>query len=486
MSARSHSLLSVMTFGGRTPTYSDFVQAVRAYAPSHLVEYLARYCAERGGWDVQLRRGMRPPWIAAAMVRDCIVASHEGRAGQLSERKLARLFNLFNETHDVHGDDIQSLLTPILYEQFPYQQSQYEEIVRSIALFEDAYDGSREWPWYEILGAPLADILTMSFIIHTVVMQSSGRFELRPEFEEVVDVLGYSQSLPIMVAGLTRTLEEMRVAATSVPPGEVAHRRFSYNPLIRTPLVDVGSGVFSPVPSLIYGAVSPSVLYHRGRDAWGDEFTRDLGNRVQQYVGKQIELLSPHFTIVGEVAYEKGELSADWFLASDDLLVIVECKASRATLGTQLGTAALDTQFKRDIGKAKQQIERSAAIIAARHPEFSRLGNPRQMIGLIITAEPFYIVGNDHTRELAEGTPTLLGSLRDIEHLATLTGSEAGQQLREIVEDPEKRTWPLGNSLDVPHNREARNPILESVWERSPLAVPVARRLAESRSGEKS
>ena len=61
-----------------------------------------------------------------------------------------------------------------------------------------------------------------------------------------------------------------------------------------------------------------------------------------------------------------------------------------------------------------------------------------------------------------------------------------GSRLREIVEDPEKRTWPLGNSLDVPHNREARNPILESVWERSPLAVPVARRLAESRSGEKS
>jgi len=201
-SVHSPSLSIVMTFGGRTPRYSDFVQAVRAYAPSHLVEYLARSCAERGGWDVQLRKGMRPPWVVAAMVRDCIVASHEGRAGQLSERKLSRLFNLFNETQDVHGDDLQSLLTPILYEQFPYQQSHYEEIVRSIALLEDAYDGSREWPWEEVLGAPLADVLTMAFIIHTVIMQSSGRFELRPEFEEVVDVLGYSQSLPTIVAGL--------------------------------------------------------------------------------------------------------------------------------------------------------------------------------------------------------------------------------------------------------------------------------------------
>jgi len=395
---------------------------------------------------------------------------------------LARLFNLFNETHDVHGDDVQSLLTPILYEQFPYQQSHYEEIVRSIALLDDPYDGSRAWPWDEVLGAPLADILTMAFIIHTVVMQSSGRFDLSREFTAVVDVLGYSQSLPIIVAGLTRTVEEMKAAANAVPSGDVEHRRFAYNPLIRTPLVDVGSGVYAPVPSLIYGAVSPSVLYHRGRDAWGDAFTRDLGVRVQQYVGKQMELLSPHFTIVGEIEYEKSQLSADWFLVSDDLLIIVECKASRASLGTQLGTAALDAQFKRDIGKAKLQIERSAAMITAHRPEFAQLGTPRQVIGLVITAEPFYILSSDHTRELADGTPTLLGSLRDIEHLATLNGSEAGRQLKEIVDDPEKRTWPLGNSLDVPPNREARNPILESVWERSPLAVPVARRLAERRS----
>ncbi|WEK12965.1 MAG: hypothetical protein P0Y48_10895 [Candidatus Microbacterium phytovorans] len=458
------------TFGGRVPTYADFVQAVRAYAPSHLIQFLARYAADRGGWDVELRPGMRPPWAVAAMVRDCIVSGNESRSGQLSEARLRRLFNIFGEAHDERGDTAQAILTPIIYEQFPYQQSDYEELLRSIALFEDPYPGCRNWPWDELLGSSVTDLISLAFLVHTVVMNKRGEYKVTPAFQQVVDMLEYTDQLPKMVDGLTRTVPQLKTASKEVSSGDPANRRFSYNPLVRTPLVETADGLFAPVPELIYSSVSPSVLYHRARDAWGDAFSRDLGQRVQQYVGRQLQLLSPDLTILPEIEYRKGQLSADWFAVNDDLLLVVECKASRASLEARLGSQALDDQFKRDISKAKGQIERTASLVAAGDSALSQMLGRRQVIGLIVTAEPFYLLAQAHSSELIAGIPTLLGSLRDLEHWTTLPAGEAVRQLTSIATDPERRTWPLGNALDVPPNSTTHNSILESVWERLPLA----------------
>ncbi|WP_136709738.1 hypothetical protein [Agromyces sp. H66] len=431
-----------------------------------------------------LKPAMRPPWAVASMVRECIVSSNEFRRGELTERALARLFNLFSEAFDPLGDNVQSILTPIVYEQFPYQQSHYEEILRSIALLEDDYVGARTWPWSDVLGASIADMVTASFIIHTVTMRSEGEYRTRSDlgFPEVVEILGLTEALNAVVHGLTRTIPELKAAALSVPLSSSSHRRFAYNPLLRTPLVATNEGVFAPVPELIYDSVAPAVLYHRGRDAWGGAFTRDLGLRVEQYVGRQLRLGVPHYELIPEIRYDNGQLSADWFMMSDDTLVIVECKAARASLDARLGQEALDAQFERDILKAKRQIERSADLVTSGHQSFAPLAGGRQVIGLIITAEPFYLLSLSHSNLLASGTPTLLGSLRDLEHLMTLDGPEAMEQLRAIASDPEKRTWPLGNALDTPPNSVAHNPILESVWDRLPLARPVAQRIASQKA----
>jgi hypothetical protein len=77
------------------------------------------------------------------------------------------------------------------------------------------------------------------------------------------------------------------------------------------------------------------------------------------------------------------------------------------------------------------------------------------------------MANSDWTREQLKVTsfPVLVASLRDIEHLMTLSANEAASQLTEIASG-EERTWLLGTALRT--SRQLRNLILDEAWEQYP------------------
>jgi hypothetical protein len=215
---------------------------------------------------------------------------------------------------------------------------------------------------------------------------------------------------------------------------------------------------------LVSRAIFPSNLYYVGMKQWGKQFADNLGNRVEQYVGRQLRLLDGD-NVEGEIEYAKGQKSVDWFWVTDQAVILVECKSARMTLGAKAADDTLGEVVARSIGKARTQIDRTAGFIRNRHPAFAHLPSDRPIIGIIVTAEPFYLgnVGVLHEYGEAGVTDSQVVSLRELEYFVTLEEVEAADLLLSVAADPEKRTWALSSVMSELRPLP-KNPILEHAW----------------------
>ena len=114
---------------------------------------------------------------------------------------------------------------------------------------------------------------------------------------------------------------------------------------------------------------------------------------------------------------------------------------------------------------------RTSDAIDADLPEFVHISRDRKRIGIIVTSEPHYLVNSSSMRERIDQPkfPTLVASLRDLEHLMSLPLETIEEQLLAIVSDPDRSTWSLGNALSPPV--DVRNPILDAAWDSYPWLV---------------
>jgi hypothetical protein len=92
----------------------------------------------------------------------------------------------------------------------------------------------------------------------------------------------------------------------------------------------------------------------------------------------------------------------------------------------------------------------------------------RPRVGVVVTGEPHYLANSAWMRELLRPAPfpTLVASLRDVEHLMALPIEEIAAQLVSIVSDPEKSTFNLSLALDLA--KGIQNPVLEGAWNEYP------------------
>ena len=111
-------------------SYGEFVQACRAYRPSELVPALARISAAFGEPPYSDRdKFERPPWGLATAARESLLYGNENRNKAVSDRAIDDLMRRFFHAEALPnlrpGDTgfLLSLLTPVMYEQFPWQES---------------------------------------------------------------------------------------------------------------------------------------------------------------------------------------------------------------------------------------------------------------------------------------------------------------------------------------------------------------------------
>ncbi|GAA4384749.1 hypothetical protein GCM10023152_35280 [Agromyces bauzanensis] len=404
------------------------------------------------------------------MARESVLYSNEHRhGGSPSDSDFNRLYNLFNDSDDTIGEpSLSDIMTPLVYEQFAYGESEFEELSRVWALFGDPSLGT-PIPWADVFGMSLAEAARAALVLHGWVVMNGGRLDRglfdAPHMQEVFERVAPREQLIGLADYFTATVEQARALHSEATGVSKDKQRFAFNPFVARPLIDLGAaGVWAPQTMLVSRAIFPSNLYYVGIRRWGKPFADNLGDRVEQYVGRQLRLLGGDH-VKGEIEYAKGQKSVDWFWVTDQAVVLVECKSARMTLGAKAADDSLGAVVARSIGKARAQIDRTAQFIRDRHPAFAHLPSDRPIVGMIVTAEPFYLGNAGILPEYGAlgATASQVVSLRELEHFVMLEKDEAAGLLLSIVADPEKRTWALSSVMNDLHALP-KNTILEQAW----------------------
>ena len=91
---------------------------------------------------------------------------------------------------------------------------------------------------------------------------------------------------------LTATQAEFRDDFAKWSHGIKELAKFDYNPLVRTPFVELANGdTVAPSPRLIMRTVTPGGLYYPGLVRYDRAFTTDLGHLLEHYVGRHLRLI---------------------------------------------------------------------------------------------------------------------------------------------------------------------------------------------------
>lgn len=448
---------------------------IRRYRPSDLIPALAGYSATVALERVREQsRAPRTdiPWAISAIARDSILYGNEHRHGRVGRVTVQELVQAFNKTFDeLDGLSLANIVTPLAYEQFSYQESEFEEIARTFALFEDPTLGPAI-DWTDVFGMQLRDAVRAAFILRAWVTYNGGRFDPaimdQANMQEVFHRAAPREQIETLARSLTTTVEEAKESNVTVAALPRSLQRYAFNPLTARPLLDLGEqGIWAPQSMLVDRALFPANLYYRGIATWGNRFADILGARTEAYVGRQLALIAGGSDLHSEVEYREGKdkkKSVDWIWVTPRAVILVECKSARLTLGARAGDASLPVLAERYLTCARKQLDRTATLISSRTPPFDQFPEDRPIVGIAVTSEPFYL-GNSTLDEYGTHStiPSLVASLRDLEYWVCLPAAEAVDKLLSILDDQERRTWALHQALgELPDL--GRNPILDAAW----------------------
>lgn len=473
-------------------TYADFVQRVRRHRPSELLPVLATTAISLFDPEAWTADRVRFPWAIAAAAKASIVASNEHRRPGATGRDVLQICALYNALETPLADDpgdssesVGAFFVRTSYEQFRYQQSHFEEISRFAALFEGIDDFDTEVLdaalIMRLLGCSLGEFIVAGFVIATGAQASNGYFDpewpalnhgrhaIDPHFS--MDIVRH-----VFRNHFLATFEQICDVAKKAEQPDVRLRHHEFNPLVASPFVTLPTGShIAPQPHFAFHRLSPSTLYYIAvKDLVRSEldaFTRDIGRVFQDYVGRQLRLIC-RASVLPEIVYDGGQRTIDWFVIFDDLVALVEVKATPMTQLGRMGASKLKSDVTRSIGEAFQQVARTETLLAGKHPALATIPIDRPRIALVVTLEPYWGANSAFLGGLVSEPvlPTAIASARSLERLVDVLRDAGGPEpLLEIVRDEDRRTWSLEAAL--PHVELPKNPILAAAWDQLPFPV---------------
>ncbi|MFC8040672.1 hypothetical protein ACFUOZ_15075 [Paenarthrobacter sp. NPDC057355] len=452
-------------------TFSEFRHAVRRYAPSELLPALAarssKIASKRLYTNSLTTEEQQRILAYAAIARISMLYGNEFRNSSVDESVIIKLVNYFWEAEDAAHDpeiDIWALVSAFMYEQFTLQGTSRDELIRSyLMLCETSVDEALAMPnaddWKELLGASINEAFSAAFMFYVVAINGNGVIDgsfidsqAYTRLEKGVSRESAYKTLTLLTASIEEVkLDAAAAAARSQVPASL--ERFSYNPLSRTPIIELTPGTrIAPQPEFILHTMSPENLYYRGMRQWADrQFGKAYGARVEAYTGMQL-MHSGKFTVEREFKYQKSgseARSSDWFLITPSATFIIECKSARMSLLAKAGSQSFPTVFEEHITKAYKQLDENAKQIKNGNPSFAHIPRDKPLIGLVVAAEPLYSANDPSIRELLPDTdiPILTVTLRDIELISTLDPDDLGRALSNIANDATEPGWNIAAAV---------------------------------------
>jgi hypothetical protein len=463
--------------------WDRYINEVIKFDQHQLLALIGRLSSEYRQRQIELdTSGLIPggtqPFALAAVARDAILSGFAAASLRPYAEDVIRLsqlyMNLEDPLHDSDADDrLHRFLVRMAYEQFPFQQSVSTEISRSWAMFAETAEmvGAQtmtDRAWREALGCALDEYLRLVFALTIAASANSGWISVadiaRPEIRLALNLVHEPQITNVVRAKLADDIKGLRSDLGNAPIPEDL-RRYRYNPLQRRPMVQVGTNYLAPVLQILEQKATPSSLYYERCTDPG--FTDDLGTVAETYVGRQLKQLDPHVAqVVEKVMYDRySKESVDWFVVFDEIVLLVEVKATRMPAGTRLGTETLVDAIGRTLGVAYDQLARSAELIRLRREEFRHIPGDRPMLGLAVTLEPYWLIAPGVDPPVPDGLPVAHIHFYELEAMvsAALAGPVADSLLALTDEDE------LGSrrfSMAFEGKPFARNPILDAALDR--------------------
>lgn len=466
-------------------TYRAFAQRVRRHRRTDVVQAVGAAAARQHMAELQQRGdegtgAAARQFVLAGIARAALLHANDHREAGVEPRDLKEMANYYFNVEDpalgkTPGDDrLRGLLSRIAYEQFPFQFSIMENVGRTLPLLLDSMASCNGAPspddWRDRLGVDLEGLVRLAFVVFVAVVQNGGRIDratLRmPHVAPVFTPLSPDAALEIVDRLFAWTPDQHKVRGLE---GQVAgYEKWSFNPLLARPLVAIDDTLIAPAPRLILERVSPTGLYFDGVDAWGSAFTDSLGCGFENYVGRQLDHLE-HADVHPEVTFGSPEQrTVDYFVVADEVVVLVEVKASRPVTAMRHGIEAADEDFVRKIGHAADQIRRTMDLLDTGHPAVGHIPRDRPVRGLIVTLEPFHLANTFLFEDLIppprEGLA--IASSHEVEGVvaALADRTDVGQRLLRAL-DPTPPTPPsltaAAEDLD-----SGPNPMLDDAWRR--------------------
>lgn len=300
--------------------------------------------------------------------------------------------------------------------------------------FDDACDASESWQ-QDLLGCDVEQFIQASSIVWFHLISKYGinsesisrgaSYDVRvtlKELKETIKLLDMdSELLDILHCHFIRTARYLRKVAKKYQN----HRRkkWSLNPLNKYPIIDLEDGyLVVPLPSYLLNKVSPSGIYYLGYDKHGENFTSHFGYEFQNYVGRQLELLSSTsgVRVLPEIRYgRKGNVrdTVDFFLLTDDVTILMEVKIYRPIQKVQEGAEEGYTHLQNRIQRAYNQIQRTYEDLQSGDIKGIELPNRGRLLGLIVTLDPFHLINDPMFDDtfIRPAIPTAIVSIDDLE-----------------------------------------------------------------------
>lgn len=474
----------------------EYRQRVRRYRPSSLLPLIAEAAAlydspERPRAWRNPRLRAYTPWALADVARVSLVSSNEHRADATRDdlADLLAHYAALDDPFATSGDpehDVLGFLLRTTGEQLTWQESDKATLGRTVALFSQTPPArplkciTAGWD-QDALGCSLSEYVGTAQTLWLAAVSNAGRFDpaqIDAELAAHLDVPTVTGILDAHFATDTdgfRT-EEHQQAEQRRRPGireDPQLRRFEYNPLRGRPaLTGFGPGYLCPVPGLVVAKASPAGVYFTGFNHFGPDFTDDLGDMFEQYVGRQLRLISDA-TVIPEITYKQDgntKRSIDWFVVFDNLVLLVEVKSTMPNRPVRLGSDGAIPELVKKLQKAYSQIDNTAALIANQHPDFAAIPTGRPVLGMVITLESFHLANSTIQRQhlTATTTRTVLAGISELEHLVSVNDTGVADLLLARDADQEQSTWSLHGVLQG--HSTGPNRVLDAGWDASPWA----------------
>ncbi|MFI6332873.1 hypothetical protein ACIBBG_31780 [Micromonospora chersina] len=471
-------------------TYKDFVSHVRRFNQESVLDTVvaaALTLPHRMDDDPLLYR-RTPPWALAAVVKASLCNGNGHRSSPMKERDLILACHMHNNLHPEELDHPHlgsplAIMVRIGYEQFPYQESMFEEMARAEAFF-NGYAGRKpltaitDERLAKLLGAPIRQAAGVALLLHVGAERNGGFFDPtwldQSNFRPVLDALPREAILDVVNTSFATDVAGFRRLADEAPTVPMLDK-YLFNPLTARPFIRRKDGrLIAPVPQLISRRMSPLEWYYAGVREWGTDFASDLGYLFEDYVGRQFATV-PDASVEPEVEYHRGRErmdTTDWFIVFDDVVLLVEAKAGILPAAGRAGDASLTSMMTRTVGKAIKQINRTHVLIRSGAPEVAHIPNDRPILAMVATLDPWYMANSVFGREVLPtcDVPLTVCSARDIEFLVGIgQRTPVGPILTEILADSDRSSWSLGIALESYRVAGDRNPLLDQAWKRYPF-----------------